>query len=76
MDADLMKTFESFCDTFSIKTATDLAGLSSVLELYILQGIPDGCGGYIGIDEDRRCQSCSMIVDAESLPDYTKEESP
>ena len=72
MNADLMKAFESFCETFHIKTATDLAGMASMFEMYILQGIPDGSGGYIGVDENRWCQSCNMLVDAESLPDYTK----
>ncbi len=41
-----------------------------MFEMYTLQGIPDGRGGYIGVDEDRWCTSCSMRVDKESLVDY------
>ena len=73
MDSELLEALETFCKDYHIKSVSDLKGLESIFEMYSLQGIPDGKGGYIGVDQDRWCESCSMRVDKESLVDYTKE---
>jgi len=75
MNDKLMVAFETFCEDYHIKNANDLKGMASMFDTYILQGIPDGDGGYIGVDKDRWCESCSMRVDKESLVDYTKSKS-
>lgn len=73
MDSELLKAFETFCEDYHIEEANDLKALSSLYEMRLLQGMPDGKGGYIGVDQDRWCESCNMRVDKESLIDYTKE---
>ena len=75
MNDELIAAFETFCEDYHIKNADDLKGMASMFEMYTLQGIPDGRGGYIGVDENRWCTSCSMRVDKESLVDYKKSKS-
>jgi len=73
MDSELLAALETFCKDYHIKDANGLWELHYLYQMRLLQGIPDGKGGYIGVDKDRWCESCSMRVDKESLVDYTKE---
>jgi hypothetical protein len=62
MSKELSKEFETFCESFHIKSAEDLKELSSMLEEVVLFGLPLSNGGFIGISNDGYCKFCNMEV--------------